>query len=346
MKQLKDADIRKIYSRLADTETKEIFANRLLYSLTGDTQYIKKVICTTLEGNEFCRKLQECSKKKVIFGAGIWGREIVNTYKDIKFECFIDNKITSQSQFYHGIPIISFGQYLREYKEEIVIIATRLYYAEIYQQLIENGVKKENIVNAGKMIDDMSKRQYFDLPEISEHLGEGSESFIDAGSFDGRTSILFAERCHGNYDHIWAFEPDKKNLERCIKALKNLGKNCEVIPKGLWDEEIELGFSSVSNGGSKVCESGDEIIHAGRMDDMIHGKVSFIKMDIEGAEYKALRGCRTIIQRNKPKLAISIYHKPEDIWEIPLLICEMNPEYKLYLRHYSTAAAETVIYAI
>ena len=57
-------------------------------------------------------------------------------------------------------------------------------------------------------------------------------------------------------------------------------------------------------------------------------------------------GARNIIESYKPKLAISIYHKSEDIWQLPQLILEMNSEYKLYLRHYSTAAAETVMYAI
>lgn len=290
MKQLRDIDIRKIYSRLADTETKDIFANRLLYSLTGDTQYIKKVICTSPEGNEFCRKLWECSKKKVIFGAGIWGQEIVNTHKDIKFECFVDNKIGSHTQTCYGMPMLSFGEYLREYKEEIVIIATRLYYAEIYQQLIENGVKKENIINAGKMIDDMSRRQYFDLPELSKSSGDTFESFVDAGSFDGKTSILFADWCHNRYSHIWAFEPDKENLKKCEKALEKLGDSCEIIQRGLWDERQELSFASELSGGSKILESGTDKIQVDMLDEMIHDKVSFIKMDIEGAELKALGG--------------------------------------------------------
>ena len=83
-----------------------------------------------------------------------------------------------------------------------------------------------------------------------------------------------------------------------------------------------------------------------RMDDVIKEPVTFIKMDIEGSEYRALLGARNIIESYKPKLAISIYHKSEDIWQLPQLILEMNSEYKLYLRHYSTAAAETVMYAI
>lgn len=56
----------------------------------------------------------------MIFGAGIWGGEIVDTYKDIPFECFIDNKIKGCPVMYHDMPVISFQQYLDEYKEELM----------------------------------------------------------------------------------------------------------------------------------------------------------------------------------------------------------------------------------
>ena len=74
--------------------------------------------------------------------------------------------------------------------------------------------------------------------------------------------------------------------------------------------------------------------------------ITFIKMDIEGSEIPALRGAKEIIETQKPKLAICVYHKPEDIWEIPELILDYVPEYRLYLRHYSITYTETVLYAI
>ena len=75
-------------------------------------------------------------------------------------------------------------------------------------------------------------------------------------------------------------------------------------------------------------------------------RVTFIKMDIEGSEYNALLGARETIVKDRPKLAVSIYHKKEDIWTLPSLILEMVPDYKLFFGHYSIAAAETVLYAI
>lgn len=73
---------------------------------------------------------------------------------------------------------------------------------------------------------------------------------------------------------------------------------------------------------------------------------TYIKMDIEGAEQEALKGCRKIIQDYRPKLAICIYHKPEDFFEIPIMIKEMNPVYKLYVRQYMDAWYDTVLYAV
>lgn len=74
--------------------------------------------------------------------------------------------------------------------------------------------------------------------------------------------------------------------------------------------------------------------------------MTFIKMDIEGAELEALHGCRDTIIKYRPKLAICVYHKPEDIIEIPSYIHEIVPEYKLYLRHHSKDLSETVLYAL
>ena len=83
-----------------------------------------------------------------------------------------------------------------------------------------------------------------------------------------------------------------------------------------------------------------------RLDDALQGEtVTFIKMDIEGSEVAALRGTEEILRTQKPQLAICVYHKTSDFWEIPFLICEANPNYKLYLRHhYNKNCWGTVLY--
>ena len=96
-----------------------------------------------------------------------------------------------------------------------------------------------------------------------------------------------------------------------------------------------------------MSETGETEVQARRLDDVLAGrKVTFIKMDIEGSEMAALRGAERIIREQRPRLAISIYHKPEDMWEIPSYILQCHPDYKLYVRHYSISDTETVLYAI
>ena len=73
---------------------------------------------------------------------------------------------------------------------------------------------------------------------------------------------------------------------------------------------------------------------------------TFIKLDIEGAEYQCLEGGKNIIAKNKPKLAICAYHKPDDYITLPQKILEINPEYKLYMRHFIANNLDSIIFAI
>jgi hypothetical protein len=69
-------------------------------------------------------------------------------------------------------------------------------------------------------------------------------------------------------------------------------------------------------------------------------------MDIEGAGMAALKGASRIISEHKPKLAICVYHKYQDIWEIPAYIWSLCLEYTLHLRHHLDSAVETVLYVV
>ena len=96
-----------------------------------------------------------------------------------------------------------------------------------------------------------------------------------------------------------------------------------------------------------LFRSGDAKGHVVRLDDAIgKARVTFLKMDIEGAELKALEGSRQTILDNKPKLAICVYHHIKDLWEIPLFIKTLIPEYRIFLRHHTKLEYETVCYAL
>ena len=82
------------------------------------------------------------------------------------------------------------------------------------------------------------------------------------------------------------------------------------------------------------------------MDEEVKEPVSYMKMDIEGSELRALHGAERQIRENHPKLAVCVYHKNEDILDIWNYLRELVPEYRFYLRHHTVVGTETVLYAV
>lgn len=340
--------IKKINEHLGDDISKKIFAQRLLYSLTLDSDYIRQMVLEMPEGTGFYDLLENAKKRSdiVIFGGGVWGRDLYKATRDYPWKCFVDSRPKVDS--IDGMPVVLFSDFMKQYQGEVFVIASRIYYKNMYEQLIQNGVKEDKIINAGYLLDELSKRQYFDLKEMKPAK---EEFFVDAGSFDGMTSVYFKKWCMENGDdirtYVYAFEPDISNAKKCHINLQECGIEHEIIEKGCWKEEATLCFCANANGVSGITSMGEERVDVTSMDKALEGrKVSFIKMDIEGAEIQALDGAEEIIKMNRPKLAISIYHRPEDIWKIPERILEFCPEYQFFLRHYSLGDFETVLYAL
>lgn len=341
MKEMQANKIESIYKLLGDDLSKYIFENRLMFSLTSDVKFIRNVVCTIDICREIYERMKSIKEKVGIFGAGIVGRSLVHTYRDIEFECFIDNKRAGTK--YERLPVISLSEFKERYSNGIVIISTKLYYKEIMKQLLEEGFPEEQIINIGMEYEKLNHLQYFDLPQL-ENKRLPEEVFVDGGSYDGNTSIDFIKWNRGK-GYTIAWEPDPDNREKCMRLLKENEIGYDLIPKGLWSEDRELKLKSDKT-SSRISGEGDIKIEVDSIDNLINRPVTFIKMDIEGSEYQALLGAQNTISKYKPKLAICIYHKPEDIWELPWLIHEINPEYKFYLRHYSFADNETVLYAL
>lgn len=149
-----------------------------------------------------------------------------------------------------GIPVVHFDGWVKQKENMTVIISTKLYHKEIYLQLKEHQVPDELIINAGEMIDEANKIQYFDLPELKNHKKK-DEAFIDAGAFDGQTSAMFAQWV-GNYKKIFALEPEPQNREKCLKTLKLIDAKYEILPFGIWNKREELSFVAGLNGASHV----------------------------------------------------------------------------------------------
>ena len=340
-------DVKAIYNKLGDELSKDIFINRLLYSITEDKKYLWDVIMQTTEARLLKERLQQ-KGKKAIFGAATLGKQIFQYYTDSDFVCFIDNKCGETPGTYEGLPLMNLRSFIDlQKKEEVdtVVVASFTRHEEIVAELKSVGFKEENIVNAGQLTEQMSLRQYFDLPQLKDKKFE-KEVFIDGGCFDGSTSIAFEKWSESKENKIYVFEPDVENLNKIKKRLCTSNCEIEMIEKGLWRSSTKLKFDQRGTAGSLINEDGNVWTSVTSIDDTIHDKVTFIKMDIEGAEYAALEGGAYTIAKYKPRLAISIYHQPEDIMRLPHLILSENPAYIFYLRHYSIGPDETVLYAI
>lgn len=179
---------------------------------------------------------------------------------------------------------------------------------------------------------------------------EKGEVVIDAGGFQGGTAIWFADKV-GERGKVFSFEPLEINYQKMKGNIQrnNLEKIIEPINEGLWDSNTRLWITN--NNSASVCsvEHSDLEIKVTTLDSFVKNqgleRVDFIKMDIEGAELNALKGALHTIMKFKPKLAISVYHLPGDIYDIPVLIKSWVPEYKLYLSHKCKDWCETVLFA-
>jgi FkbM family methyltransferase len=183
------------------------------------------------------------------------------------------------------------------------------------------------------------KEQYFE-----EFMNYNSEIFVDIGGFDGDTTEEFCNR-FPDYKKILFFEP---SLENMIAAKKRLSKydKIEYYEYGLSDKTEKLMFSQNDGSASSINNNGNVSIQVTTLDDKITEPISVIKMDIEGWELKALCGCSNHIRNNKPKLALAVYHKASDFHEIPNYVFSVNPNYKLYLRHYTEGWSESVMFFV
>ena len=187
-------------------------------------------------------------------------------------------------------------------------------------------------------------RQYFDddLVQLSEN-----ERFLDCGAFDGDSAVAFAEALHrreiDSYEEIISFEPDVANYQKMCN--RNLPHHT-CICKGVSDKPGTVPFCADGTSG-RIEAGGDQQIELESIDHYLSGaRATMIKMDIEGMELSALRGAEQTIRTWHPKLAICIYHKREDLWEIPQYIKSIAPNYKFYVRSYDNTWCELVLYAL
>ncbi len=145
------------------------------------------------------------------------------------------------------------------------------------------------------------------------------------------------------------FEPNPLQQKQ-LKILQEQNNNMSLIPCALSDENKHLFFESNRGSSSRIesHESQSSItIKAQRLDNLdLKFAPTFMKLDVEGAEMRVLNGATETIRRFRPRLAISVYHRPKDILEA-FEFCQANlQEARYYLRQYTEGTDEIVLYCL
>lgn len=172
------------------------------------------------------------------------------------------------------------------------------------------------------------------------------EVFADLGAYNGDTAEEFITACGGNFRHIYAFEPNPKNFRKLTKNLPasekiTLFNAAAGRENGTVKISANEGRMSRENGSGKTA-----LIPVLAVDNAVQEDVTLLKLDVEGGEREALEGARRHIE-NGAKILCSLYHRNDDMFDLPLLIKSINPKLKFYVRHQLYIPAwETNLYAV
>ncbi len=347
--------LKDVYEMLEDQLSKELYLDRLNWLVTGNFGYVEHMakkshpdipVWNGCDEKDFIKTLPE-GIKITFYGTGSFSERLIPYLKECNLEIeFCDSDIQKQKKDFYGYRVISPMELFGRREQKKIVICTTKYMKEVKEYLINHGVEERELMDIRSFFKCGTGDDYF-YEDFLHYLDE--EIFVDAGCYDLGTTYDFAKLC-GGLKKVYAFEPDPKNYENCLKRLereKESFPEISLFPYGTWSCSSKLPFASTADGCAHIGE-GKCTIKTAAIDDVVdvHDKITFIKMDVEGAELESLKGAEKIIKRDKPKLAICIYHKPEDIVTLPLYMKALVYEYKFYLRSYSNADNEMVLYAI
>ncbi len=175
-----------------------------------------------------------------------------------------------------------------------------------------------------------------------------NETFVDLGAYNGDTIRELLSYTGGGYFAVHAMEPDRKNFKKLRAYIEeNDMKRVNAYQCAAWCTDAELPFSAKS-GRQSVLSPGGQLMTARSVDSILQNQpATILKMDVEGFEREALWGAAKTITHHAPKLVVAMYHRNEDIFELPLLVKKLNPKYKIYIRHRLYIPAwETNLYAV
>ncbi len=172
---------------------------------------------------------------------------------------------------------------------------------------------------------------------------------IDCGGYVGDSALVFSKY---KPKMIYSFEPINKmyNIIKTVVKLNGKEQLIKPINVGLGDKEGKFAVYGEDSGTSMFSKLGEQTdeIEVTTIDSFFgdtKDKIGLIKLDVEGAESAVIEGAINIIKQHKPILLVSIYHRPEDFFDIKLMIEGLHLGYKFIVRKTSSyrVTSETVL---
>ena len=320
-------------------------------------------------------KIMSVFRKKGITLSGIFASD--DFVRGHSFEGYKVHKLSEIEEMIDDfVVVLAFAAGYQEIVDKIEAIAEKhtLYVPDVpvaggglftYEYCMQNANKLQQVYDT--LADDYSRNVYaniinFKISGKIEYLSAVTTSkaeiykkiikpnlnevYVDLGAYNGDTIKEVLEFTHGKYVSIYALEPDKKNFKKLAKFVDGM-PHVYAYNAAAWCVDTELPFSAKAGRQSAISASSENMVSALSVDSVLAKKpATIIKMDVEGFEREAIWGAALTISHYAPKLIVSLYHRNEDIFELPLLIKKLNPSYKLYIRHQLYIPAwETNLYA-
>lgn len=260
--------------------------------------------------------------------------------------------------------ILRIGSEQQLFVPDLPVIGENLFDLDFYLS------HKEAFDSAREILADEKSKNIFDLIikaklsgtiaplfEETSSLSEDFEELLspesytlcgDFGAYTGDTALDLLGRVPAGCT-ILAAEPDPKTFSKLQRNTEGLA--VKAVHGAIWKEDTTLLFTASGGRGAGLGAVGKKTVEVPAFcaDTLFEKgtKVDYLKFDVEGAEFEALLGCRRILAEDRPQLLLSCYHRPEDLFKLPLYLKKEYPFYKLYLRrHKGIPAWDINLYAI
>ncbi len=294
-----------------------------------DNYYMNNIF---LEKHTIISKTQLLRKYKRV--NVIVGHSNYKMIKEIKSEIWI-NKL-----FYFACS--AYGEFE---KASLDVIKTNIKQYEMVLDMLEDEESRIAYItffktkisgNADYILDIVrNETSYFhnDLYDISEH-----EVYLDVGASVGGNIKQFLKECNCKYDYIYAVEPDRISREQLLEYVESIKLDkIDIASKGAWNREGEMSFLSDKESSCVVEDNSlyGEKIFVTRLDDIFDysHKISLLEIQYKDGALEAIQGAEKILKEHRPKIAVMVGCGMENIYKLPILIKNINPDYKLYLRY-------------